>query len=41
MDAKKNEIVLIMAEGKKHALAIGKTVMSTDDIKSINKDVAV
>lgn len=41
VDAGKNEIVLIKAEGKEHALAIGKTLMSTDDIKSINKDVGV
>lgn len=30
-------IVAVMAEGKEHALAIGITTMSTDDIKSINK----
>ncbi|KAJ2042372.1 translation machinery-associated protein 20, partial [Coemansia sp. S155-1] len=30
-------IVAVMAEGKEHALAIGLTKMSTDDIKSINK----
>ena len=30
-----------MAEGKKHALAIGKTIMSTDEIKEVNKGVGV
>lgn len=34
-------IVTIYAEGKKNALAIGKLSMSTDDIKSINKNMGV
>eukprot|EP00245_Coleochaete_scutata_P004051 TRINITY_DN1622_c0_g1_i1.p1 TRINITY_DN1622_c0_g1~~TRINITY_DN1622_c0_g1_i1.p1 ORF type:complete len:181 (+),score=49.89 TRINITY_DN1622_c0_g1_i1:201-743(+) len=33
--------VAIMAEGKKHALAIGMTKMSTDDIRKINKGIGV
>ena len=31
----------IHAEGKEHALAIGHTKISTDDIKTINKGVGV
>jgi len=30
-----------MAEGKQHALAIGETILSTDDISSINKGIGV
>ena len=30
-----------MAEGKEHAMGIGVTTMSTEDIRKINKDVAV
>ena len=33
--------VAIMAEGKRHALAVGFTKMSTDDITKINKGVGV
>lgn len=33
--------VAIMAEGKEHALAIGYTKMSANDIKSINKGIGV
>jgi PUA domain protein len=33
--------VAIYAEGKEHALAVGLTKMSTNDIKSINKGIAV
>ncbi|EDQ92943.1 uncharacterized protein MONBRDRAFT_13627 [Monosiga brevicollis MX1] len=33
--------VAIFAEGKEHALALGETVMSTEDIRKINKDVGV
>jgi len=33
--------VAIYAEGKEHAMAIGLTKMSTDDIKGINKGIAV
>lgn len=33
--------VAIYAQDKEHALAIGLTKMSTDQIKTINKDVAV
>lgn len=34
-------IVAIYAEGKEHALAIGKLTMSTDDIKSKNKGIGI
>ena len=34
-------VVAIMAEGKEHALAIGKTVMSTADIAAKNKGIGV
>jgi malignant T-cell-amplified sequence len=33
--------VAIYAEGKEHAMAIGLTKMSTDEIKSVNKGIAV
>jgi PUA domain protein len=33
--------VAIYAEGKEHAMAVGLTKMSTDDIKSVNKGIAV
>ncbi|CCH57907.1 hypothetical protein TBLA_0A01070 [Henningerozyma blattae CBS 6284] len=33
----KDSIVVINAENKEHSLAIGKLLMSTEDIKSINK----
>ena len=35
------EPVAIYAEGKEHCMALGITTMSTDDIKSINKGMAV
>lgn len=34
-------IVAIYAEGKEHALAIGKLLMSTEDIKSVNKGIGI
>jgi len=34
-------VVAIMAEGKKHALAMGIMKMSSDDIKKINKGIGV
>jgi len=37
----KNTVVAVMAEGKEHALAVGCTQMSTDDITSINKGIGV
>uniref|UniRef100_A0A1S4GID1 Uncharacterized protein n=1 Tax=Anopheles gambiae TaxID=7165 RepID=A0A1S4GID1_ANOGA len=37
----KGTVVAIMAEGKQHALAIGLTTMSTDDIAKVNKGVGV
>ncbi len=36
-----NSPVAIYAEGKQHAMAIGITKMSTDEIKSVNKGIAV
>ncbi|KAI8800755.1 PUA-like domain-containing protein [Cladochytrium replicatum] len=40
-DVPEGTIVAIYAEGKEHALAIGITKMSTSDMKSINKGIAV
>ncbi|GBC06922.1 hypothetical protein RclHR1_07140009 [Rhizophagus clarus] len=40
-DLPANTIVGVFAEGKEHALAIGLTKMSTEDIKNINKDIGV
>ncbi|XP_065081546.1 malignant T-cell-amplified sequence 1 homolog [Ochlerotatus camptorhynchus] len=37
----KGTVVAIMAEGKNHALAIGQTTLSTDDIAKVNKGVGV
>ncbi|XP_045480007.1 malignant T-cell-amplified sequence 1 homolog [Harmonia axyridis] len=37
----KDTIVAIMAEGKEHALAIGKTMLSTEDIAKVNKGIGV
>lgn len=37
----KDLIVTIYAEGKEHALAIGRLTMSTDDIKSKNKGIGI
>lgn len=34
-------IVAIYAEGKEHAMAIGKLLMSTEDIKSVNKGIGI
>ncbi|KAJ3062078.1 Malignant T-cell-amplified sequence 1 [Quaeritorhiza haematococci] len=34
-------VVAVMAEGKEHALAVGLTKMSTEDIKKINKGIGV
>lgn len=39
--AEKHTVVAVMAEGKEHALAIGCTQMSTEDITNINKGVGV
>ena len=36
-----NTVVAVMSEGKEHALAIGKTVMSTQDITAKNKGIDV
>ena len=33
--------VAIMAEGKEHAMGIGVTMMSTDQIRKINKGIAL
>eukprot|EP01133_Synstelium_polycarpum_P009807 gene9807-11456_t len=40
-DIPEASIVAIMAEGKKHAAAIGLTKMSTNDIRTINADIGV
>ncbi|CAG8558308.1 7321_t:CDS:2 [Cetraspora pellucida] len=40
-DLPADTIVGVFAEGKEHALAIGLTKMSTEDIKKINKNIGV
>ncbi|XP_034250456.1 malignant T-cell-amplified sequence 1 homolog isoform X2 [Thrips palmi] len=37
----KGTVVAIMAEGKQHAIAVGITSLSTDDISKVNKGVGV
>lgn len=37
----KGTVVAVMAEGKQHALAVGMTTLSTDDIAKVNKGVGV
>lgn len=37
----KGQLVVIYAEGKEHALAIGRLEMSTDDITKLNKGIGV
>lgn len=37
----KDSIVAIYAEGKENALAVGKLIMSTDEIKSVNKGIGI
>ncbi|CAB3373494.1 Hypothetical predicted protein [Cloeon dipterum] len=39
--AQKGTVVAIMAEGKQHALAVGLTALSTQEIASVNKGVGV
>lgn len=34
-------VVAVMAEGKQHALAVGMTAMSTEDIAKVNKGIGV
>lgn len=40
-DAPKDTIVAVMAEGKQHALAVGVTALSTEDIAKVNKGVGI
>lgn len=40
-DVPESTTVAIMAEGKEHAMGIGKMVMSTEQIRKVNKDVGV
>ncbi|KAL1128943.1 hypothetical protein AAG570_013477 [Ranatra chinensis] len=40
-EAPKGTVVAVMAEGKQHALAVGITSMSTEDIAKVNKGVGV
>jgi len=40
-DAPKDTIVAVMAEGKTHAMAVGVTLMSTEDIQKMNKGIGV
>ncbi|KAI8441077.1 hypothetical protein MSG28_009341 [Choristoneura fumiferana] len=37
----KGQVVAVMAEGKQHALAVGMTSLSTDDIAKVNKGVGI
>lgn len=37
----KDKIVVVMAEGKQHALAIGQMKMSSTDIRKINKGIGI
>jgi len=37
----KNTIVAVMAEGKQHALAIGITIQSTEDIAKVNRGIGI
>jgi len=41
IDAEANEIVAIYAEGKSHALAIGRMKYSSADVRKINKGVGI
>ncbi|KAK9480628.1 PUA-like domain-containing protein [Lipomyces japonicus] len=34
-------VVAIFAEGKQHAVAVGKLLMSTDEIKTVNKGIGI
>ena len=40
-DVPADSVIAIMAEGKEHALAIGVTTMSTEQIRTDNKGIAV
>lgn len=40
-DVPADSVIAIMAEGKEHALAIGITTMSTEEIRATNKGIAV
>lgn len=41
VDVPENSVVALMAEGKKHALAIGLTKMSADEILTVNKGIGI
>ena len=40
-DVPAESVVAVMVQGKEHAIAIGVTTMSTEDIRSVNKGNAV
>jgi PUA domain protein len=40
-DIENEKVVAVYAEGKEHAIAVGLTKMSTEEIKSVNKGVGV
>ncbi|VDK62224.1 unnamed protein product [Onchocerca ochengi] len=40
-DVSENSVVALMAEGKKHALAIGLTKMSAEEILTVNKGIGI
>ena len=41
VDCEEGEFVAIHAEDKEHALAIGVTMMSSEEIKSVNKGIGI
>ncbi|CAG9530191.1 unnamed protein product [Cercopithifilaria johnstoni] len=41
IDVPENSVVALMAEGKKHALAIGLTKMSAEEILTVNKGIGI
>ncbi|XP_029177343.1 malignant T-cell-amplified sequence 1 homolog [Nylanderia fulva] len=41
MTVNKGTVVAVMAEGKQHALAVGITTLSTEDIAKVNKGIGI
>nr|XP_012219061.1 PREDICTED: malignant T-cell-amplified sequence 1 homolog [Linepithema humile] len=41
MTVEKGTVVAVMAEGKQHALAVGVTALSTEDIIKVNKGIGI
>ena len=40
-DVKQGSVVAIMAEGKEHAMGVGITTMSSDEIRKVNKGIGI